>query len=127
MSDSENQNPRPDCPTDCLGDCLTPAERRRAILGPEIIAEIDAAVDAAPEPTPEVVEKLRRIMTNPGGKPPAPLPACKPFTFADAEATFGPDWEAVRRRTRGAPRIRPGQNLCSRRLFALFGQPEPEA
>jgi hypothetical protein len=42
-------------------------EERRALLGDDVIAHIDALVDAAPEPTPEVVEKLRRIFSNPLG------------------------------------------------------------
>jgi hypothetical protein len=50
-------------------------EERLAILGPETVAAIRARVALAPEPTDEVVEKLRRIMTNPAGEFPAPRPA----------------------------------------------------
>ncbi|MFD8722366.1 hypothetical protein ACFV2H_31415 [Streptomyces sp. NPDC059629] len=39
-------------------------ERRRELLGDEVIAYINEIVDAAPEPTPEVVERLRRIFDN---------------------------------------------------------------
>ncbi|MGW3144899.1 hypothetical protein ACWDG1_09495 [Streptomyces sp. NPDC001177] len=42
-------------------------EERHALLGPEVIAHIHARVAKAPEPSDEVVEKLRRIMTRPGG------------------------------------------------------------
>lgn len=45
-------------------------EQRHALLGPEVLAHIDAIVDAAPEPTPEVVERLRRIFTQPQGAAP---------------------------------------------------------
>lgn len=50
---------------------MTRAERR-ALLGDEVIAHIDALIDEAPEPTPEVVDRLRRIFTNPLGQKPAP-------------------------------------------------------
>lgn len=50
-------------------------EERLAILGPETVAAIHARVKEAPEPSDEVVEKLRRIMTNPAGEIPAPRPA----------------------------------------------------
>jgi DNA-directed RNA polymerase subunit F len=56
-------------------------EERLAILGPEAVAHIHALVDAAPEPTREVVEKLRRILTCPGGDVPSPQLA---DTAADA-------------------------------------------
>lgn len=46
---------------------MTPAERRRAILGDEVIAQIHARVAEAPEPSDELVEELRRIITRPGG------------------------------------------------------------
>lgn len=49
-------------------------EERHALLGPAVIAHIHELVDAAPEPTADVVEKLRRIMTNPGGEVPASRP-----------------------------------------------------
>jgi len=49
-------------------------EERLAILGPETVAKIRARVALAPEPTDELVERLRRIMTNPGGEIPAPRP-----------------------------------------------------
>jgi hypothetical protein len=42
-------------------------EERLAILGPEVIASIHARVKEAPEPSDELVERLRRIMTRPGG------------------------------------------------------------
>ncbi|WP_069769727.1 hypothetical protein [Streptomyces sp. LUP30] len=50
-------------------------EERLAILGPATVAKIHARVKEAPEPSDELVEKLRRIMTNPGGEIPAPRPA----------------------------------------------------
>ena len=50
-------------------------EERLAILGPETVAKIRARVALAPEPSDELVERLRRIMTNPGGEIPAPRPA----------------------------------------------------
>ncbi|WP_225840255.1 hypothetical protein [Streptomyces sp. NK08204] len=50
-------------------------EERHALLGPEVLKHIEAIVDAAPEPTPEVVERLRRIFTQPQGALPAPSPA----------------------------------------------------
>ena len=53
-------------------------EQRHALLGPEVVAHIKALVAAAPEPTPEVVERLRRIFTQPQGEMPAkakPAPA----------------------------------------------------
>ncbi|MEU2584496.1 hypothetical protein ABZ612_16370 [Streptomyces avermitilis] len=63
---------------------VTPAERRRLILGDEVIAYIHARVDEAPEPPPELVEKLRRIMTNPGGKVPTKAPSCCNPEFSEA-------------------------------------------
>lgn len=50
-------------------------EERRALLGDDVIAEIHARVAQAPEPSDELVEKLRRIMTRPGGLAPQPAPA----------------------------------------------------
>ncbi|MFJ4624299.1 hypothetical protein [Streptomyces sp. NPDC088812] len=50
-------------------------EERHALLGPDIVAHIHECVDAAPDPSPELVEKLRRIMTRPGGSVPASRPA----------------------------------------------------
>lgn len=50
-------------------------EERRQILGDEIVAHIHDLVAEAPEPPAEAVEKLRRIMTRPGGAIPAPRPA----------------------------------------------------
>lgn len=50
-------------------------EERLAILGPTIVAHIHERVDAAPEPGPDIVGKLRRIMTNPAGPVPEPVPA----------------------------------------------------
>ncbi|GHC37244.1 MULTISPECIES: hypothetical protein [Streptomyces rochei group] len=45
-------------------------EERQRLLGDEVIAHIHACVAEAPEPGDEVVARLRRIMTNPGGKIP---------------------------------------------------------
>lgn len=50
-------------------------EERLAILGPKTVAAIKARVALAPEPTDELVDRLRRIMTNPGGEIPAPRSA----------------------------------------------------
>ncbi|MFE4697167.1 hypothetical protein ACFRIC_08755 [Streptomyces sp. NPDC056738] len=55
--------PCEDCPS------VAPAERRRLILGDEMVAHIQECVDAAPAPPPELLEELRRSMTNPGGGP----------------------------------------------------------
>ncbi|MEU5633517.1 hypothetical protein ACH47C_26855 [Streptomyces rishiriensis] len=52
---------------------MTRAERL-AILGPDVVAQIHARVKEAPEPSDELVEKLRRIMTNPAGGIPALRP-----------------------------------------------------
>ncbi|MER6562117.1 hypothetical protein ABT300_31140 [Streptomyces sp. NPDC001027] len=46
------------------------AEERRRILGDDVIAHIHARVAEAPDPPPELVQKLRRIMTHPGGQVP---------------------------------------------------------
>jgi hypothetical protein len=59
-------------------------EERLAILGPETVAAIRARVKEAPEPSDELVEKLRRIMTNPAGEIPAPRPAVIAEPAADA-------------------------------------------
>jgi hypothetical protein len=59
-------------------------EERRALLGDEVIAAIHERVRQAPEPPDEVVEKLRRIMTNPAGEIPAPRPAYIARPAADA-------------------------------------------
>jgi len=59
-------------------------EERLAILGPATVAAIRARVALAPEPTDEVVEKLRRIMTNPAGEIPEPRPADNVRPAADA-------------------------------------------
>lgn len=53
---------------------MTDAERL-ALLGPETIAAIEAQAAAAPEPSDELVERLRRIMTRPGGVARRPRPA----------------------------------------------------
>lgn len=53
---------------------MTRAERH-ALLGPEIVAHIHDLVREAPEPDDALVDKLRRIMTNPAGHVPAPRPA----------------------------------------------------
>ncbi|MFF0141083.1 hypothetical protein ACFYRN_32030 [Streptomyces sp. NPDC005227] len=58
-------------------------EQRLAILGPKTVAAIKARVALAPEPTDELVDRLRRIMTNPGGEP-APRPASIARPAADA-------------------------------------------
>ncbi|MFF7192658.1 hypothetical protein ACFZAM_02930 [Streptomyces sp. NPDC008079] len=44
-------------------------EERRAVLGDDVIAYINDCADAAPDPTPELIEELRRILTNPAGRP----------------------------------------------------------
>lgn len=59
-------------------------EERLAILGPATVARIHARVKEAPEPSDELVEKLRRIMTNPAGEIPAPRPAVTAEPAADA-------------------------------------------
>lgn len=59
-------------------------EERLAILGPETVAKIHARVKEAPEPSDELVEKLRRIMTNPGAGMPTPRPAVPAEPAADA-------------------------------------------
>lgn len=59
-------------------------EERHAILGPATVAAIHARVKEAPEPSDELVEKLRRIMTNPGGEIPLPRPAVSAEPAADA-------------------------------------------
>ncbi|MGW1669025.1 hypothetical protein [Streptomyces sp. NPDC002324] len=56
--------PCEDCPA------VTPAERRRAILGDDVIAYIHERVAEAPPPPPELVDALRRIFTQPGGTAP---------------------------------------------------------
>ncbi|NEA40922.1 hypothetical protein [Streptomyces sp. SID11385] len=48
---------------------MTPAERRRALLGDAVVEEIAARVDAAPAPPEEVIIALRRILA------PTPLQA----------------------------------------------------
>lgn len=53
---------------------MSPAERRRALLGDEVIDWINERVKAAPEPSDELVEELRRIMTRPGGAVRKPRP-----------------------------------------------------
>lgn len=60
-------------------------EERLAILGPEIVAHIHELVAEAPPPPPEVVEKLRRIMTRPGGE----IPTSRPAAASDAHETDG--------------------------------------
>jgi hypothetical protein len=59
-------------------------EERLAILGPATVARIRARVKEAPEPSDELVEKLRRIMTNPAGEIPASRPAMTAEPAADA-------------------------------------------
>lgn len=59
-------------------------EERLAILGPTTVARIHDRVKEAPEPSDELVERLRRIMTNPGGEIPAPRPAVSAETAVDA-------------------------------------------
>ncbi|TGZ14679.1 hypothetical protein DV517_61620 [Streptomyces sp. S816] len=53
-------------------------EERLAILGPATVAAIHARVAEAPEPSDELVNRLRRIMTNPGGPVPAAQPVSAP-------------------------------------------------
>jgi len=59
-------------------------EERHTILGPATVAQIHARVKEAPEPSDELVEKLRRIMTNPAGDIPASRPAVTAELAADA-------------------------------------------
>jgi HD-like signal output (HDOD) protein len=50
---------------------MTPAERRRQLLGDAVIADIHQRVEEAlteAPPTPELIAKLRRILTRPGGQ-----------------------------------------------------------
>lgn len=50
-----------------------------------------------------------------------------PFSFADFEATFGPEAKARKdREAREAPRFTPEQILRGRRLFATFRVPQPK-
>lgn len=52
----------------------------------------------------------------------------RPFSFEDAEATFGPECaELVERTVAEAPRFSPEQILCGQRLFASFGVPPVES
>lgn len=60
------------------------SEERLAILGPETVAKIRARVALAPEPSDELVERLRRIMTNPGGEIPQSRPVETVRPVADA-------------------------------------------
>jgi hypothetical protein len=62
---------------------MTRAERL-AILGPDVVARIHARVKEAPDPSPELVAELRRIMTSPGGRIPAPRPALSARPVAEA-------------------------------------------
>lgn len=62
---------------------MTRAERL-AILGPATVARIRERVRQAPEPSDELVEKLRRIMTNPAGEIPAPRQVSAAGPVADA-------------------------------------------
>jgi hypothetical protein len=57
-------------------------EERHAILGPATVAQIHARVKQAPEPSDELVDKLRRIMTNPAGE----FPASQPLAIAERAA-----------------------------------------
>ena len=57
-------------------------EERLAILGPAIVAQIHARVKEAPEPSDELVEKLRRIMTNPADE----FPTARPAAIAEGAA-----------------------------------------
>lgn len=59
-------------------------EERLAILGPDVVAAIHARVKQAPEPSDELVERLRRIVTNPAGEIPAPRPAVAVEPAAEA-------------------------------------------
>ncbi|MFD8722367.1 hypothetical protein ACFV2H_31420 [Streptomyces sp. NPDC059629] len=99
MSESANRDHEPERPDDCLGYCLTPAEKRRAILGDEVIAHIHACVDAAPDPTPELVAELRRIMAHPGRRRRQARPPAK----AAADKQVGrPSHDSTRERRQGA-------------------------
>ena len=60
---------------------MTRAERL-AILGADTVAAIHARVAQAPEPSDELVEKLRPIMTNPGGPIPVAPPTSAPASRA---------------------------------------------
>lgn len=44
---------------------MTPAERRRRLLGDDVIAHIHREVAAAPPPSPGLIAELRRILTAP--------------------------------------------------------------
>lgn len=46
---------------------ITPRERRRLLLGDDVIAHIHEQVAAAPPPPPHLVDALRRIFTAPAG------------------------------------------------------------
>ncbi|GGX02266.1 hypothetical protein [Streptomyces chryseus] len=48
---------------------MTPRERRRMLLGDDVIKHIHAEADAAPPPPPHLVTALRRIFTAPAGRP----------------------------------------------------------
>ncbi|NUS79129.1 MAG: hypothetical protein HOV70_23420 [Streptomyces sp.] len=50
-------------------------EKRHALLGADVLAEIRERVAEAPDPTDELVEELRRIMTRPAGLVPQAAPA----------------------------------------------------
>lgn len=54
---------------------MSPAEKRRELLGDDVIDHINEVVDAAPDPTPELIEALRRIFTRPGSPKPESRPA----------------------------------------------------
>jgi hypothetical protein len=50
----------------------------------------------------------------------------KPFSLADAEATFGPEnWERIGREVAAAPKFRPEQVMALRALFAASRAARP--
>lgn len=51
---------------------MTPAERRRLILGDKVIGEIHERVARAPEAPEHVIEELRRIFASVANNKPQP-------------------------------------------------------
>ncbi|MFJ4703204.1 hypothetical protein ACIP5N_34145 [Streptomyces sp. NPDC088768] len=61
---------------------MTPAERRRALLGDATLSEIEARVAAAPAPPEEVITALRRILApTPTQAPVRAIRRARPSTF----------------------------------------------
>lgn len=54
---------------------MTSREQRAALLGADVIEQIRDRVDLAPAPGPDVIDDLRRILTRPANREPAPVPA----------------------------------------------------